>query len=129
MSTPAYIDASNFVKGVTAAEAGINIESFTQRWSNEKIFIEDKAGAYTGFVHDFNPSSTCTIAGEVNVANVEDSMGVAFGVAETVANAVDGFDTAAGDWFLNTPEYTANRGSLQQFSAELERYPEITVIP
>lgn len=128
MSTPAYIDATNFVKGVTAAEAGINIESFTQRWENPSIYIEDKAGANTGRVEDFNPSSSCTITGEVNVASVEDSLGVAYGVAETVANAVDGFKVTVGDWLLDDCEYSANRGSLQTFTANLSRHPEITVV-
>jgi hypothetical protein len=127
MATPEYIDATNFAKGVTAAEAGINIESFTQRWENPREYVQDKVGSNTGFVHNFNPSSTCTISGEINVAAVEDSLGVAWGVAETVANAVDGFGVTAGDWFLDSPEYSANRGSLQTFSADLIRHPEITV--
>ena len=54
MPTPTYITATNFQKGVAEAEAAINIESYEQAFSDEKLYIEDKVGSRTGLVHNFN---------------------------------------------------------------------------
>lgn len=126
MPTPTLVDASNFIKGVSAAEAGINIESYSQRWEDPMEYIEDKAGSNTGFFHNFNPSTTCTISGETNVASLEDTLGVAFGVAETVANAISGYGVTTGDFYLTDIEISQDRGSLASATANLVKHPEIT---
>lgn len=126
MPTPTQVDASNFIKGVKEAEAAINIESYSQRWEDPKEYIENKAGTFTGFFHDFNPSTTCTISGEVNVATIGDTLGVAFGTAETVANSISAYGVTTGDFFLDDIEISMDRGSLASCTANLTKHPEIT---
>ena len=125
MPTPAYVSASNMIKGVSAAETGINISSFRQGWSDEKIYVEDKAGSYTGFVHNFLISSTCTISGETNTSALSGVLGVAFGVAETVANAISGYGVTAGGWYMDDIEVSQERGAMSTATVNLSRYPDI----
>jgi hypothetical protein len=125
MPTPAYISASNFLKGVSASEAGINISSYEQSWSDEKLLVEDKAGSPTGFVHNFLVSSSCTISGETNVASLGDTLGAAFGVAETVANAISGYGVTAGGFYMDEVSISQERGSLATATASFTRHPDI----
>ena len=104
------------------AEAGINIESF----EDPMEYIEDKAGANTGFIHAFNPRNNNTISGEVNVADPANTLGIAFGTAEVVANSVDGYGASSGDWYLDDIEIASSRGSLLSASANLTRRPEFS---
>jgi hypothetical protein len=127
MPTPAYISAANFQKGVAAVEAGINISSYRQGWSNEKLNVENKHGSITGFVHNFLAQSTCTISGEVNTATLPAVLGVAFGVAETIANSIDGYGVV-GLWFLDDIEINQERGSLATSTANFTRHPDITTV-
>ena len=126
MPTPTYVSASNFLKGVSAAETAINISGFRQSWSDEKIFIENKAGSPTGFVHNFMVASTCTITGETNVSGLATTLGVAFGVAETIANSVDGYGVTAGGWYMDDPEINTERGALATATINFTRHPDIS---
>lgn len=130
MPTPTYVSAANFTKGVTAAETGINISDFRQSWSDEKMMVEDKAGSPTGFVHNFLVASNCTITGETNVASGSGGfasvLGVAFGTAETVSNATDGYGVSAGGWYMDDIEISQSRGSLATATVNLTRHPDIT---
>lgn len=127
MPTPTYITASNFLKGVAEAEAGINIESYEQSFSDEKLYVEDKSGSRTGLVHNFNVESTISISGETNVANLNAVLGVAFGVAETVANLISGYGVTAGSVLLEDISISQNRGSLATATANLIRIPDIVI--
>jgi hypothetical protein len=126
MPTPAYISASNFVKGVSEVEAAINIESYEQSFSDEKMYIESKAGSRVGLVHNFNVESTISITGETNTSALSAVMGVAFGVTETVANLISGYGVTAGLVLLDDISISQNRGSLSSATANLTRLPDIT---
>jgi hypothetical protein len=126
MPTPTYVSASNFLKGVSAAETAINISGFRQSWSDEKLFIENKAGSPTGFVHNFLVASTCTITGETNTSNLNAVLGVAFGVAETIANSIDtAYSVSAGGWYMDDIEINTERGSLANASVNFTKHPDI----
>lgn len=125
MPTPTYVSATNFLKGVSAAETAINISSYEQSWSDEKLLVEDKAGSPTGFVHNFLVSSSCTISGEINQATLGDTLGAAFGVAETVANAINGYGVTAGGWYMDEVSISQERGSLATATASFTRHPDI----
>lgn len=126
MPTPTYVSASNFLKGVSAAETAINISGFTQRWSDEKLLVENKAGSPTGFVHNFLVSSTCTITGETNVSDLSTVGGFAFGAAETIANSVSGYSVTTGGWYMDDFEIVQERGSLATATANFTKHPDIT---
>jgi len=126
MPTPTYINATNFQKGVKEAEAGINIESYEQSFSDEKLYIENKAGSRTGLVHNFNVESTIAIQGEVNTA-LTAVLGVAFGIAETVANVITGYGVTAGTVLLEDLSISQSRGSMASASANLVRIPDIVI--
>ena len=120
MPTPTYVSASNFLKGVSAAETAINVASYRQRIEDPKEYVQDKGGSRTGFVHNFDVSASATITGETNVAALGDTMGVAFGVAETIANAIT-FTGATGGFYLDDIEFTQDRGSFSECTANLTR--------
>jgi hypothetical protein len=126
MPTPTYVSASNFIKGVAAAETGINISDFRQGWSDEKIYIENKGGSPTGFVHNFLVASTCTITGEVNTSALSGVLGVAQGTAETIANSTDGYGVSAGGWYMDDIEISQSRGALATSTINFTRHPDIT---
>lgn len=119
MPTPTYVNATNFQKGIKDDEAAIQISSYRQRFEDPKIYIEDKVGSRTGFVHNFDPSSSCTITGETNVSSLASTMGVAFGISETVANNISGFGVTTGSFFLEDIEFTQDRGALSECTANL----------
>jgi hypothetical protein len=126
MPTPTYVSASNFLKGVAAAETAINISDFRQGWTDEKLLVENKGGSPTGFVHNFLVSSTCTITGEVNTAGLDAVLGVAFGVAETVANATSGYGVTTGGFYMDDIEISQSRGALATATINFTKYPDIT---
>ena len=126
MSTPTYVSGTNFLKGVTAAETAINISSFNQSWSDEKLKIEDKAGSPTGFVHNFMVASTCTISGETNAAALSGVLAVAWGTAQTISNSISGYGVTTGGWFLQDIEISQERGSLASATVNFEKHPDIT---
>jgi hypothetical protein len=133
MPTPTYKNAANFRKGITADETAINISDFRQSFTDEKIFIEDKAGSPKGFVHNFLVSSNCTITGEISSATIPETLGVAFGVAEVITNSVIGFHAGigaggylAGGWYLDDIEISQSRGALATATANFTRHPDIT---
>ena len=127
MPAPVYLSATNFLKGVSSAETAINVSDYRQNYTDEKVYVEDKAGSPTGFVHGFLIASSCTITGETNTSNLNAVLGVAFGVAETIANSIDGtYDGAvAGGWYLDDVEISQSRGSLSTATANFTRHPDI----
>lgn len=126
MSTPTYVSASNYLKGVASAETAINISGFTQRWTDEKVMVEDKGGSPTGFVHNFLKTTNCTITGETNVSDLSTVGGFAFGVAETIANSVSGYGVTAGGWYMDDFEIAQERGSLSVATANFTKHPDIS---
>ena len=126
MPTPTFVSASNFVKGVVAAETAINISDFRQGWTNEKIFIEDKGGSPTGFVYNFLNATTCTITGEVNTSALNAILGVAFGTAEVIANSVSGYGITTGGFYMDDIEISQSRGALATATVNFTKHPDIT---
>jgi hypothetical protein len=126
MPTPTFVSATNFIKGVSAAETAINISDFRQGWTNEKIFIEDKGGSPTGFVYNFLTASTCTITGEINTSALSAVLGVAFGTAETIANSVSGYGITTGGFYMDDIEISQSRGALATATVNFTKHPDIT---
>ena len=126
MPTPTFVSASNFIKGVSAAETAINISDFRQGWTNEKIFIEDKGGSPTGFVYNFLTASTCTITGEISTSSLSAVLGVAFGTAEVIANSVSGYDITTGGFYMDDIEISQSRGALATATVNFTKHPDIT---
>jgi hypothetical protein len=126
MPTPTFVSATNFIKGVSAAETAINISDFRQGWTNEKIFIEDKGGSPTGFVYNFLAASTCTITGEIATSALSAVLGVAFGTAETVANSVSGYGVTTGGFYMDDIEISQSRGALATATVNFTKHPDIT---
>lgn len=128
MSTPTYVSASGYQKGVAAAETGINISGFKQSWADEKMFLEDKGGSPVGFVHNFLVSSSCTITGETSTA-FNAIMGVAFGTAETIANAITGgsaYANIAGGFYMDDIDIDQERGSWATATINFTKHPDIS---
>ena len=125
MPTPAYISASNFLKGVASAETAINISDVSESFSDEKMFIEDKAGSPTGFVHNFLVANQVTLTGETSTSNLNAVLGVAFGTAETIANLTSGYGVTAGGAYLDSIEISRSRRSLATATAQFTRHPDI----
>jgi hypothetical protein len=126
MPTPTYVSATNMLKGVAEVETAINVSGFDQSWSDEKILVENKAGSPTGFVHNFLVASTATITGETNALTLDIVMGVAFGVAETIANSVSGYGVTAGGWYMDDIAISQQRGSLSTATINFTKHPDIT---
>lgn len=126
MPTPTFVSASNFIKGVSAAETAINISDFRQGWTNEKIFIEDKGGSPTGFVYNFLTASTCTITGEISTSSLSAVLGVAFGTAEVIANSVSGYGITTGGFYMDDIEISQSRGALATATVNFTKHPDIT---
>lgn len=126
MATPSYIQGGSHLRGIASAQTDINISSYTERFENPKEYILDRFGGRTGFAHDFDPSSTVTISGEVTTDD-NAVMGVAFGTALTVANGIDGYDVTTGDYLLDDIEISLERGSFRSATANLTRVSGLTV--
>lgn len=125
MPTPTYVSAASTVKGVTAAETGINISGFTQSFTDEKLLLENKHGSPVGFVHNFLVASTCTITGEVTTA-LNAVLGVAFGVAETISNAISGYGNTTGGYYMDDVEIAQERGGWATATINFTKHPDIT---
>lgn len=126
MPTPTYVSAANMLKGVAEVETAINISGFDQSWSDEKLLVEDKAGSPTGFVHNFLVASTCTITGETNTSGLSSVLGVAFGVAETIANSISGYGVTTGGFYMDDIAISTQRGSLATATINFTKHPDIT---
>lgn len=127
MATPSYIQGGSHVRGITSAESGINISSFTESFSNEKALILDRFGGTTGFATDFDPQSTVSIEGEI-VTTPDAVMSAAYATAMTIANSTDGYSTTTGDYFLESIELSASRDAFQSASIEAVRYNGVTAV-
>jgi hypothetical protein len=125
MPTPAYKNATDFLKGVSALETAINISDYRQGWTNEKIFIENKGGSPNGFVYDFLVASTCTITGEISTA-LSAVLGVAFGTAEIIANSITGYGVTTGGFYMDDIEISQSRGALATATVNFTKHPDIT---
>jgi hypothetical protein len=126
MPTPTYVSATNMLKGVAEVETAINISGFDQSWSDEKLLVENKAGSPTGFVHNFLVATTCTITGETNTSALSGVLGVAFGVAETIANSISGYGVTTGGWYMDDISISTQRGSLATATINFTKHPDIT---
>lgn len=127
MATPSYVQSNSQVRGITSAESGININSYSESFENPKEYIEDRFGGRTGFAYDFDPSSTVTISGEITTS-ADAIMSAAFGTAQTIANSVDGYDTTTGDYLLDDVAYSADRGGFQSATLNFTRLNGVTVV-
>ncbi len=127
MASPTYIQANGHVRGITSAESGINISSFSESFSNEKALILDRFGGTTGFATDFDPQSTVSIEGEVTTS-LDAVMSAAYATASTIANSTDAYGSTTGDYFLESIELSAGRDSFQSASIEYVRYNGVTAI-
>lgn len=126
MATPAYVSVANMTKGVAVAETAINIESYRQRWEDPKEYVQSIAGSRTGFARNFDPSTSATISGETNTSDLAGVLGVAFGTAETVANAISGYGVTAGGFYMDDIEISQDRGSFISATVNLTKVPDIT---
>jgi hypothetical protein len=114
------------LKGVAEVETAINISGFDQSWSDEKLLVENKAGSPTGFVHNFLVATTCTITGETNTSALSGVLGVAFGVAETIANSISGYGVTTGGFYMDDISISTQRGSLATATINFTKHPDIT---
>lgn len=126
MPTPTYVSAANMLKGVAEVETAINISGFDQSWSDEKLLVENKVGSPTGFVHNFLVATTCTITGETNTSALNGVLGVAFGVAETIANSISGYGVTTGGFYMDDIAISTQRGSLATATINFTKHPDIT---
>ena len=86
MPTPQYIDAaSGLQKGVGSVESGIKIDSLEHSIDDPKTYSFDKNGTADGFCHNYNPSITITVSGEVSDENAGLCLSQ-YGTAITFAN-------------------------------------------
>jgi hypothetical protein len=126
MAAPSYVQAGSQVRGITSAEAGINISSFRERFDNPKEYIFDRYGGRTGYAYDYDPSSTATLEGEIKTA-LTAVFSASYGAALTVANATDAYGTTTGDYTLDDLELSASRDAFQSASITLTRLDGVTV--
>jgi hypothetical protein len=126
MPTPTYVSATNMLKGVAEVETAINISGFDQSWSDEKLLVENKAGSPTGFVHNFLVATTCSVVGETNTSALSGVLGVAFGVAETIANSISGYGVTTGGFYMDDISISTQRGSLATATINFTKHPDIS---
>lgn len=112
MAAPSYVNISNFVKGVGAAQAALNVESHSQTWDNPKAFILDRYAGRTGWAEDFDLSSTITVSGETNTT-VALSGGAAWGAALTMANVDAATFTVTGGAYMDSVTVDKSRDGFQ----------------
>ena len=71
MPSPLYIDgAVGMVKGVSAAETGLKIDTFEVTPEDPKTYSFDQYGGKDGFSHGYDPSVTITVSGEITSSEV-----------------------------------------------------------
>ena len=126
MPTPSYVQGGSATRGVAAAETGINISTFTQRFENPKEYLLDQYGGRQGFSTDFDASATYTLAGEITTADSA-VMGVAFSTAETLANDVSGYGLTTGDVLLDDIQISLDRGTWRQATLNFTKIEGLTV--
>lgn len=126
MPAPVLVSAANMIKGISNAEAAINISSYTQRFEDPKLYHQDKVGSRVGFAHNYDVNSTCTITGETNTATLPVILGAAFGVAEVVANSIVGFGVATGGNYMDDIEISQERDGWSTATANFTKLPDIT---
>jgi hypothetical protein len=128
MAAPSYVQAGSQVRGITSAEAGINISSFRERFDNPKEYIFDRYGGRTGYAYDYDPSSTATLEGEIKTA-LDSVFSASYGAALTVANSTSAaaYGTSTGDYTLDDLELSASRDAFQSASLTLTRLDGVTV--
>ena len=85
MPSPTYVDSTGMQKGVENAETGIKVESVEWTIEDEKIYSFDRFGGHDGFAHNFNPSITISVSGEISDENAGLPISQ-YGTAVTFAN-------------------------------------------
>tara|TARA_S200002703_G_scaffold110832_1_gene96413 strand:- start:2992 stop:3429 length:438 start_codon:yes stop_codon:yes gene_type:complete len=142
MPSPTYVGsgAAGMQKGVANAEVGIKIDSFDTSISDEKALAYDENGSVCGFAHNFNPSITISLSGEVSNEDASGSMCLSqYGTAITFANVAnakltdpigtgDTADTAyagvtAGGFYLEDISYSESRDGFRTLSMTAISYP------
>lgn len=113
MATPAYVNLTNFVKGVSSAQAALNIATQTQTWENPKELILDRFGGRTGWAEDFDISSPMTITGETSTATVAAVAGAAWATALTLANADAAIFGVTGGQYMESISIEKTRDGFQ----------------
>jgi hypothetical protein len=130
MATPQYVDgASGMQIGALNAESGIKLESFTQRWNNERVLSFDETGTPDGFCTDWDQRTSVSVGGEVSGALttlVPDWVSIA-----TVANFDNdefGIDLSASGvgLFVDDVEITQTRGQFKTVSINYTGFPDIS---
>lgn len=124
MATQYVGSTDSAVRGVGSDETGISIDTFSQRFENEKDYLLAKNGQRKGFAFDFDPMSTCTITGEVT--GITGIPAAEFGTALTVANALSDFGVTAGVWLIDDVEISQGRSSWKTITVNATRLPLIT---
>lgn len=112
MPSPAYINLSGFIKGITSAQAALNIATQGQTWDNPKEFVQDRFGGRTGWAYDFDASSSITITGETS-GNVADVGGFTFATALTLANVDAATFGVTGGAYGDSITIDKDRGAFQ----------------
>jgi hypothetical protein len=125
MATPTYVSAGSSTRGVTSAEAGINISSFKEQFDNPMEYLLDRFNGRTGFATDYDASSTISVSGEVSTT-LPLVAGLAFATAITAANQTDGYGITTGDNFLTDLGLSQDRGSWQTADYNLTRVEGLT---
>jgi hypothetical protein len=144
MPSPNYVSATGMQKGVANAEAGIKIDSFDTSISDEKALAYDEFGGVCGFAHNFNPSITISLSGEVSSEDVSGSMCLSqYGTAITFANVANakltdpiGADSTAdtayagiaatGGFYLEDISYSESRDGFRTLSLTAISYPGVS---
>ena len=143
MTSATYIDgASGMQKGVDNAETGIKIDSLEHSMADPKTYSFNEDGSADGFCHNYNPSITITISGEVSDENAGLCLSQ-YGTAITFANRNNakltdliGGDTTsdnafagisdAGGFYADSISFSESRDGFRTLSITAIRHPEIT---
>ena len=142
MPSPSYVSQTGMQKGVDSAESGIKIDSIDWTISDEKALAYDRFGGVCGFAHNFNPSISISISGDISAEN--EGLPVSqYGTAITIANAQNakltdliGGDTTAdnayagisdaGGFYLEDISFSESRDGFRSMSLSVISYPGVS---
>ena len=142
MPSATYIDgASGMQKGIANSETGIKIDSLEHSIDDPKSYSFDENGSADGFCHNYNPSITITISGEVSDENAGLCLSQ-YGTAITFANKNNakltdliGGDAVAdnafagvsdaGGFYAESISFSESRDGFRTLSITAISHPEI----
>ena len=123
------------LKGVESAESGIKVESVEWSISDPKEYSVDENGSHDGFCHNYNPSVTITVSGEISNENAGVPL-AEFGTAITFANETNPLLADSDSTFANVantggfyPEdisFSESRDGFRSMSITTISHPDIT---